>query len=133
MSKLLNLGAIAIFAFAATLPVVSYAQDSEVTANFKQMGRTMRNLNSLEGQELADAMLGIRQYLVANAELTPSVLEGKSDEEITDFREGVMYALGMFDAAIALAEQGHNGGAKAVIAAIGDYRSGKHDFYGVGN
>ena len=133
MSKILNLCVATAFAFAATMPISSFAQDSEVTSNFKQMGRTMRSLNSLEGQELADAMKGIREYLVANTMLTPSVLEGQTAEEIREFQDGVTYALGMYDAAIALAEQGHNGGAKAVIAAIGDFRGNMHDKYDVGN
>ena len=56
MSKLLSLGFAALLAFTATFPVTSYAQDSEVTANFKQIGRAMRGFSAQEGQELADAM-----------------------------------------------------------------------------
>jgi soluble cytochrome b562 len=134
MSKLINLGVAAIFAFMATLPIAAYAQDdSEVSSNFKQMGRTMRSLTSLEGQELADAMIGIRQYLVANAELVPSMLEGKSAEEIAEFQDGINYALGMYDSAIGLAEAGHNGGAQTVIAQLGDFRGDMHEKYGVGD
>lgn len=133
MSKLLNLGVVAAFVFAASLPVTSFAQDSEVTSNFKQVGRALRGFNSLEGQELADAMRETRQHLAANTGLTPSVLEGSSAADVAEFQRGVAYALGMYDAAIGLAEEGHSDAAKAILSAITDVRDNMHDRYDVGN
>lgn len=131
MSKLLSIGLATLLAFTATLPVTSFAQDSEVTSNFKQIGRAMRGFSSQEGQDLADAMRGVRQYLQANTGLTPSVLEGSSDAEVAEFQRSVSYALGMFDSAIALAEAGENDAAKALLGMITNVRDNMHEKYDI--
>lgn len=143
MSKLLKLGAVAAIAFAVSLPISSYAQpaggarggasedDSAVTANFKNVGRAMRGFARLEGDELAEAMGEVRQYLVGNGDLTPDLLAGSSAAEVAGFHADLKYALGLFDAAYVLAGEGESDSAKVLIAFLDSFHDEMHEKYGV--
>lgn len=111
----------------------SLAQDdSEVTQNFKQIGREMRAMNRMDDPaELAATLTEIRQYAVNNTSLTPDVLADASAEELAEFHAGVDQLIAMMDEAIAFASAGDLDSAKAKLSEMGDFRGEKHDQYGI--
>ena len=134
MTKLLNLGLAAVMA--ATFSAGAVAQeDSEVTTNWKNMGRElgrgMANVSRMDADEIVEIFSAIRGNLVANIDLVPDVLADASEEDLIAWKGEVKYALGMFDAAIAAAEEGQAEAAVAIMATFDDYRGDMHDKYGI--
>ena len=130
MSRLLSFGLAAVIATTAALPMASFAQeDSEATANFKNVGRVLRNARTMDAAALATNLTEIRQYLVANSSITPGRPAGATDEQVAEFHREMHYALGMFDAAIAMANAGNADAAKALLAEVNSFREKMHKKY----
>lgn len=134
MTKLLNLGIAAVMA--ATFATGAVAQDdSEVTTNWKNMGRElgrgMANVGRMDAAQMVETFTAIRGNIVKNAELVPDVLAGASEAELAAWVADVKYSLGMFDAAIAAAEAGQAEAAAAIMMAFDGLRGDMHEKYGI--
>lgn len=134
MTKLLSLGLATLMA--TTFATGAFAQeDSEVTTNWKNMGRElgrgMANVSRMDADEIVETFTAIRGNLVANIDLVPDVLSDASAEELQTWKQEVQYSLGMFDAAIAAAKEGQAEAAVAIMAAFDDYRGDMHEKYGI--
>ncbi len=134
MTKLLNLGLAAVMA--ATFSAGAVAQeDSAVTTNWKNMGRElgrgMANVGRMSADEMVETFNAIRGNMVANADLVPDVLADADEAALAEWKNDVMYSLGMFDAAIAAAEEGEAEAAAAIMAAFDDLRGDMHEKYGI--
>lgn len=135
MRKALQLLSATALLAAFTLPTASFAaipdEDSAVSKNFKQVGRTLRGMRSAKtAEEVADILTKVKKFSVENRKLIPTILD-KDSPLMEDYKKGMDNFIAKVDEALKLAQAGDMEGAQKLVKGFRDIKDKAHDHFNV--
>lgn len=120
LSKLLPLTLIALtLSFANTASAVVPDEDSVVSKNFKDIGRSMRGLRKANNsQDIIEALEKIKTIAIKNRTEVPSFMKADT-KEFTQYQEGVDSFVETIDKTIAAVDKGEITSGKVAQGKLG--------------
>ncbi|WIO74636.1 cytochrome b562 [Porticoccaceae bacterium LTM1] len=130
--KLLSAAALlGTFAIAPTTYAAKPAEDSVVSKNFKQVGRTLRGLRSAEtADDVAKILTKVKKFSEKNRDEIPTVL-GANSPKLADYTKGMDNFIAKVDEALKLAEAGDKDGAMKIVSTFRETKQKAHKHFEV--
>ena len=130
--KLIAAAAVAFAALQAPLATAAYPdEDSAVSKNFKQVGRTLRGLRSAEtAEDVAEILTKVKKFSEKASALTPTIMAEGSDSE-KEYKEGMKKFIAQVDKALKLAKDGDKDGALKIAKTFTKAKKDAHKHFNV--
>ena len=106
-------------------------EDSVVSKNFKQVGRTLRGMRSAEtAEDVAVILKKVKKFSTKNRDLVPTIMV-EGTPVVDEYKKGMDKFLAKVDEALALAEAGDKDGAMKIVKEFRDIKDDAHDHFNV--